>query len=333
MPAPRAAERQQGRVAALTAVAIAAMRSLFGRLRIDDALEQQWAADVGPLAVAQVLGLQTVLTRDTDTYAAEVLNELDFGPGPTQPGVVPTGAMVGFTGEGLPVQDLLGTTIARTRADGPEAGDAYLQALAASILADTAQQIEAAALAARPWVDGYVRIAEPGACSRCLLITGKFYLWNDGFERHPRCRCTHVPAPADPDARKQLLDLETPDRRFDALTREEQDRTFGRAGAQAIRDGADIGQVVNARRGMQPAQVFGRDLLITTEGTTRRGFAYTRLARGTDRSTESRRRVNGRLQRNYSTSVVRLMPEAILQIAGDDVQERIRLLRFHGYIL
>lgn len=36
---------------------------------------------------------------------------------------------------------------------------------------------------------------------------------------------------------------------FESLDRAEQDKIFTKAGAQAIRDRADINQVVNARRG------------------------------------------------------------------------------------
>ena len=39
--------------------------------------------------------------------------------------------------------------------------------------------------------------------------------------------------------------------RFNGMSEEEQDKVFGHADAQAIRDGADIYQVVNAHRGMR----------------------------------------------------------------------------------
>lgn len=329
MATPQATDRYQARIAGSSALLIAAVRRAMRRLRVNDRLEQQYRDEVGPQVLALVAAAQVAATREADSYAAEVLNDLAFGP-PTAPRVVPPQALVGFTGDGFPVEDLLGSSVARIRATGSlDDGSRFIEAVAASILADTAQAAEAAALAARPWVDGFVRVAEPGACARCLVLTGRFFLWNAGFLRHPRCRCTHVPAPSDKAALRRLLDVETADRRFEAMSRAEQDRTFGAAGAQAIRDGADINQVVNARRGMQRAQVFGRDLLVTTEGTTRRGFAYTRLNRGRDRSRDVRRAG----QRNFSTTVVRLMPEAILQIAGDNAEERIRLLRFHGYIL
>jgi hypothetical protein len=75
----------------------------------------------------------------------------------------------------------------------------------------------------------------------------------------------------------------------------EQDRVFGKGGAQAIRDGADMAKVVNARRGMVTAE--GR--LFTTEAAGR---------------------------------TPRLMPEQIYRDAASR-EDAIRLLRRFGYIL
>lgn len=155
---------------------------------------------------------------------------------------------------------------------------------------------------------GYVRMLNPPSCSRCVILAGRFYRWNEGFERHPRCDCIHIPATED-----VADDLRTnPQAYFDSLTEAEQNRVFTNAGAQAIRDGANIGRVVNARRGMTTAangrlttqRVMGRDIFTTTEGTRRRR--------------DARR--------------VRLMPEQIYIEANGDREEAIRLLRLHGYL-
>jgi hypothetical protein len=110
-----------------------------------------------------------------------------------------------------------------------------------------------------------------------------------------RCDCIHVPAAED-----SADDIRTDPRGyFDSLNRAEQDKAFTVAGAEAIRAGADIGQVVNARRGMQTATIGGRDVLVTTEAAGRRP---------------------------------RLMPEAIISASGGDREQALRLLRLHGYI-
>lgn len=88
----------------------------------------------------------------------------------------------------------------------------------------------------------------------------------------------------------------------------QQDQAFTKAGARAIRDGADIAQVVNSRSGMTAAGT-------TTTGTTRLGLAGHRLGARQGRQ------------------VVRLMPERIYQQAAGNRDEAIRLLRLHGFIL
>lgn len=163
-------------------------------------------------------------------------------------------------------------------------------------IADAGRVADGVATAVRPHV-GYVRMVAPGACARCIVLAGRTYRWNAGFLRHPRCLCRHIPAKED-----MAGDLRTdPRAAFDAMSRAEQDKTFTAAGAQAIREGADISRVVNARRDMYTAG--GRAL--TREATTRRGI----------------------------NRPVRLMPEQIYLEAGDDRDEAIRLLKLHGFIL
>src|SRR5690606_41194169 len=41
---------------------------------------------------------------------------------------------------------------------------------------------------------GYVRMLNPPSCSRCAILAGRWFRWNDGFLRHPRCDCVHIPA-------------------------------------------------------------------------------------------------------------------------------------------
>lgn len=161
-------------------------------------------------------------------------------------------------------------------------------------------------IASRPRTVGYVRMIQGATCDRCAILAGSFYRYNTGFERHPFCDCIHVPA-----SENTSGDLRTdPSKYFDSLSPAEQDKSFTKAGAQAIRDGADMSQVVNARRGMSSAQAFGRDLKVTSDGMTKRGLARSRLG----------------------AKKVRLMPESIYKISANRA-EAIRLLRLHGYII
>ncbi len=119
------------------------------------------------------------------------------------------------------------------------------------------------------------------------------------------CDCIHRPATAGSlaAARSEGL-IQDPYEYFRSLSAAEQDRIFTRAGAQAIRDGADMGRVVNSRRGMTANGMF------TSEGMGKRGFARQQLRPG---------------QR-------RLTPEGLAQMYPDRA-EYLAALREHGYLI
>jgi hypothetical protein len=226
----------------------------------------------------------------------------------------------------------------------------WLTLAVGTVLSDTARASEALAIGVRP-VGGYVRMLQPPSCSRCVVLAGKWYRKNTGFQRHPGCDCQHIPAS---ESLGQDLAV-NPARYFESLSEAEQARVFTRAGAEAIRNGADINQVVNARRGMHtaqinttrgwvprgrlaPVQIGGRDVFITTEGTTRRGRAFQVLApRGTtERAGEFATRLTSRGSelRQVTRTVARrprLMPETIQAIATDRA-DYLRLLAANGYL-
>lgn len=115
---------------------------------------------------------------------------------------------------------------------------------------------------------------------------------------------------------------------FNAMSDAERKRTFGEAAVKAIDAGADIAQVVNARRGMATATAFGRTVQATAGGTLRGEF---------------RRREFRRLQgegvippsrsiRGFRPQTPRLMPEEIFRLA-DNREHAIRLLRQHAFIV
>jgi hypothetical protein len=110
-------------------------------------------------------------------------------------------------------------------------------------LADKRREVQQADIASRPAVTGYVRMLNPPSCARCAILAGKWFRWNAGFHRHPRCDCSAIPA-----AENMGGDFTTsPVAYFHSLSTEQQAAVFGKADAQAIRDGADINKVVNLR--------------------------------------------------------------------------------------
>lgn len=260
-------------------------------------ISETWGTRIGRL-LALLTGGQHAAASSADRYVAEALALQ--GINPATRGRLDAAAFAGVASDGRNLASLLaqpaivakmaiagGATVERAMATG----GALIELVAHTQVADAGRVADGVALAARPHAAGYVRMVSGGACSRCIVLAGRHYRWNAGFSRHPHCDCVGIPAAESAD------DLTTnPRKAFDALGLADQDKTFGKAGAQAIRDGSDIGKVVNARRGMQTA-ADGR--LYTTEAAGRRP---------------------------------RLMPEQIYRDAASR-DEAIRLLKLHGYIL
>lgn len=67
------------------------------------------------------------------------------------------------------------------------------QKLIPSMVADSGRKA-ATALNATRFTGGYVRMLNPPSCSRCAILAGRWFRWNDGFQRHPQCDCVHIPA-------------------------------------------------------------------------------------------------------------------------------------------
>lgn len=344
---PRATVEQERRQRQLSRLVDVSVRRLWRQMR-GRTWGTAWRETVGPQIVTVITTGQAAAAQQSSLYIADVLAEFDM---PVQaPSTFRPDGFVGVTGDGLDVDTAAYQAVAQAAKAqyGPDTtdlpstqaaawalseGERFIAGLAATVMADTMRAAEQVAMVQRPWVNGYIRVVEPGACSRCIVLAGKFFLFDKGFLRHPRCRCDHAPAPSNPDRLRDLIEAESPERIFDSLSEAEQDRIFTTAGAGAIREGADIGRVVNARRGMstvgesrtqrrlingeaftvnvtrrQQVRTGPRGTFVTTAATTRRG------------------RTRGQ------TRGPRLMPEAIFEMAGGDRAEALRLLRVHGYI-
>lgn len=248
-------------------------------------------------------------------------------------------SLVGTAGDGRTTEGLLygAVTHAKQRVEaGAGAGEAlqsssrWLSTSMGTLLSDTGRASEKLSIMARP-VTGYVRMLSLPSCGRCAILAGKFYRVNRGFQRHPRCDCVHIPS-----TEALAGDLTVNTRAyFNSLDEAGQARLVGsRANAAAVRDhDADIGQIVNAYRrsgGVSTAQVYGRDVRYTTEGTTRRGAAYRSMSQAGYAQRSADVRATG--ARYASTRAPRLMPESIAQIATDRADQE-RLLRLYGWVL
>lgn len=128
------------------------------------------------------------------------------------------------------------------------------------------------------------------------------------------CDCQHWPVTswAEAEAAGLITDPQVAFDRGDV-------RGLSKADEQAIRDGADIQAVVNAKRGggrrpkgmtnVVSAEIFGRTVKATTEGTTRRA----------------------EWRRKHPNLPIRLRPESIAEHAKDR-EDYLRLLALYGYL-
>lgn len=297
---PLAVARQQYvRRQLLARRAVLATRKAWARID-PAAIRGTWAAVAGPQVLAIVTGaqLEAASAADANVNAALAAQGVESAP----VALVVAGAFAGVASDGRDLASLLELSNlhalrairqGQTAKQGLEIGGRWLEMAVGQQVIDADRVAREVATATRPQVDGYYRVLNLPSCARCILLAGKWYRWSAGFKRHPRCDCSQI------EANKGALDdaIVSPEAVFARMGHAEQNRIFTPAGAESIRSGADIGQVVNARRGM-----------------------YT--AGGHRLTTVNARKFGG----------ARLMPEQIWREAHGKRDEALRLLRRFGYI-
>lgn len=317
-------------------------------------LDESWA-QVGSTVLATAYVAQNANAADANGYMRQATRS--YGAKPSDL-VVNSSAFVGIDGSGRELSALLFGAVTTTKQavgaglgsqQALYAGQLYLASMMKTALHDTSRSADLTAATGDGYTR-YVRVVSAGACSRCAVLAG-ISSNRTAFKRHPACKCTAFPIEDGVTQAPAGLHDNAEDY-FESLSAAEQDRVFTKAGAEAIRSGADISQLVTARRGatgieygngigrgtransgrrMLPTQI-GRnadgspiDGYVTTEGNTRRG-QFGKLNRNLG---EAEQRLTG--ARYSSTKYTRLMPETIVGLT-DDVELRKVLLRDAGYL-
>lgn len=307
---PDAAVKHYKQMQRLQGIVVLAGAQLWAEVSLSD-LSGSWAAQV-PLLVPALTAVQAKAAAAGASYGAETLAQQGLYAAPER--FVNPDAFAGYASDGRALEGLLYAPIPHVKtliAGGMEPNQAiqqggkFLTTLTRTQVADSGRAAAGVDTATRKNV-GYVRMLNPPSCSRCSVLAGRFYRWNNGFNRHPKCDCVHVQTTANAAAETEGL-VHDPYEYFQGLSAAEQDRVYTKAGAQAIRDGGDLFQVVNSRRGMKPGG------LMTTEGTSKRG--------------------NFRGVAGDSTRGRRLTPEAIYQLNGNNRVAALKDLEKYGYIL
>lgn len=313
---PRAASEFYASQQAVTTTARNEVRRLWRGM--GDDLDASWRR-VGPQVFAVIAEGQAQMALQALTYNHDVLGQLDIPDRPM--GEVVPGSFAGMASDGRPLETLTEHSVVRTKVSIREGATTqqalsesgrWLQLVSQLQVADAARLAVGVGTVARTNIIGNVRVLNPPVCQRCAVLGGRFYRWSDGFDRHPGDDCTMMPARNADWAKAEGFIFDP----MDAYRRGEiKDLNAGQI--EALENGADIGQVVNAYRGMSATT----PALVTPEGISRRGIAGKSLGNFA-RETGAR----------YSTSQTpRLTPEAIYQLAGNRT-EAIALLRTHGYI-
>lgn len=194
---------------------------------------------------------QTAAAITSADYTPAVLAETGFEAAPV--GAIDTTGFSGMNMYGIPLSSALSgaATYAKSMVGGGmtvgqalQSTSAWLKTQVLTAVSDAGRSVVSADIAQRPAIGGYVRMVNAGACPRCAILAGKFYRWNSGFQRHPNCDCVNVPVQSQKHAKDEGF-ITDPYESFNSLSKAEQDRMYGVAQAQAIRDGADIYRVVN----------------------------------------------------------------------------------------
>jgi len=286
--------------------------SMLSRIVVLLAAIQQIAAGEAEGYVLAALEAQNV---DTDSH-----------------GQVRPDGFAGFASDGRPLDSLMYQPVPATltaieagasQAQAMATGWAVLDMILSTQVADSFRASASVAMATKPKVTRYVRMLVPPSCSRCAILAGE-YSYRTPFKRHPRCDCVGIPA-TEATSGDLVTDARVdPKDYFNSLSRSEQDRVFTEGGAQAIRDGADIYRVVNARRkaaGLQSAAENQLGLL-RQQGT----LSDVQALSGNPRITFSRT-----ISQDRRDKRVRVMPETIYRIARDR-DHAIELLKANGFI-
>lgn len=264
-PLPDAAVEQyaaQQRIAASTSLLV---RRLWRRL--DGDFDALWRI-LGPQIALVLSAGQRASAQSASAYVPAVLDELNISA--DAEGSLVLSSLTNIASDGRPLAGLLYEPVIATKTalgqgsslqQALDTGWGRMSRIVDTQIADAGRDATSVETAVRPAVTHYVRMLNLPSCDRCVILAGKTYRWNAGFQRHPHCDCRHIPATED-----VAGDLRTDPR---AAIEAGQVRGLSKADTRAVLDGADPGKVVNAHRGMYTAQNAKMTRALTKRGEVR----------------------------------------------------------------
>lgn len=329
---PSSASDYSRRQRAEIKAALAAIDYEWSRMGVGGDFDIAWSR-ISSNVEAILRRAQRRLIRQAVAYTPAVLEDTGQLDSMLPLAEINPAGLVGLTGAGMPVGYVTSYAPIRAKQAVEKGADPFaaltqagnwLAMTAMTTLSDTGRAVESLGMYAHE-TDYYVRMLVPPSCGRCVILAGRRYRLRDAFPRHPECDCRHIPA-----SEALAGDLTVDPRAyFDSLDEAGQAKFVGsKANAAAVRDGADINQLVNAyrrsRAGLSIAQ---------TPLEKRYGLKFT-TAGATDRSWTAQQQV-GLGQRSAvrsATPRARLMPESVYANAASR-DDALQMLRSNGWIL
>lgn len=287
------ADAHQAEQGALTVATLTAILAVWAQVETADWFGSWFTRGLGERIFVLLALAQESAAADATAYVRTAL-EVGGTDWADVPQVVPS-SFAGRAADGRNLESLLAgapiqASIRTRRGDSPavarEAGESFLRAVVTSEVPDAGRAADQVALAgastgspstsptgarltkvsrrsrSRHPQLGYTRVLVTPSCSRCIILAGRFYRWSAGFERHLRCDCRHIPV------NQEIADefITDPETYFKSLEPRQQDAVFGKADAEAIRQGASMSSVVNVGR-KGGITIAGDGRRYTTTGT------------------------------------------------------------------
>jgi hypothetical protein len=245
---PQASSEYTRTLLRLVAVTLGLVRREWARMGDDwDASWAQLSSRVELATASAQLGAANAGAA----YVPVVLAELGFDV--AADGVVVPQSFVGAASDGRQLASLLAQAVIRAKVargngvSAPQAlalGGRALDSYVHTQVVDAGRAATSVGIAARQDV-GWVRMVSVPCCDRCAILAGKWFKFNEGFQRHPGCACTHIPAPEDVSDAVGTSPA--------VLFAGGHVRGLSKGQQAALADGADPARVVNAKQGMSTA--------------------------------------------------------------------------------
>ena len=180
---------QLGRLRELTANEVVALISALDLAVSPTALDRQLLAFLtNALAVVQAASMRSASL--TGAYVSAYLLAGNAAPlsVPVRPVLAPLDGLTRVRGALL-----VNLVRSAGRGQAITSAEAAARRHARNIVTLSAVETTADLIVREPRIAGWQRVTAAGCCKRCAVQAGKRFRDNQGFKRHPACRCSHEP--------------------------------------------------------------------------------------------------------------------------------------------